>query len=168
MRLTERLRFTRIHALVFHSQAEVVADPVPYDLRVLDGKEKIHHPAILARKYYKAYAVSDRGKLVHVSLVFRHNLMARQLGFRKVLTIGNCFTDEEYRGQGLYPAVLRRIRADFPDRAFVVFVEPDNVASVRGLERAGFRRLYEFVMYRFFGICLHKRKVTSRMGPEGP
>jgi RimJ/RimL family protein N-acetyltransferase len=110
--------------------------------------------------------------VVHASLVFTRNLLARQLGFKNVLIIGNCFTDEEYRGKGIYPAVLKRIRADFAERTLIVFVDPANAASVRGLEKAGFHRLYEFALYRVLGVCLYRKRLGSAAerdaGQRGP
>jgi RimJ/RimL family protein N-acetyltransferase len=158
-RLLSKLKFNRIQALVYQNEPNGSPDPVPYELRILDSRETAGDPRIDRKRFHKAYMVLDGSRVVHASLVFQRNLLAWQLGFRGVHIIGDCFTDEAYRGQGLYPAVLRRIRADFPDRTFVVFVDPANTPSIRGLEKAGFRRLYEFEMYRLLAVCLYKRKL---------
>jgi len=60
------------------------------------------------------------------------------------LLIGPCFTDPEYRGRGIYPHVLRHIASVLGARGygpFYVHTSPDNAASIRGVEKAGFRRL---------------------------
>lgn len=157
--LFDKIKFKKIHASVYRNDPNGSPHPVPYDLRIFGAREKTNHPPIDGKRFYRAYLVVDSNRVIHASLVFTKNLLARQLGFRKALTIGNCFTDQAYRGQGIYSAVLSRISADFPDQTLVVFVDPANTASVRGLEKAGFRKLYEFVMYRLLGICLHERKL---------
>jgi RimJ/RimL family protein N-acetyltransferase len=157
--LIDKLKFNRIRALVYQSEPDGSPDPVPYELRILTSREKAGDPRVDRKRFHKAYVLVDRSRVIHGSLVFTKNRLARQLGFRGVLIIGNCFTDEGYRGQGLYPAVLKRIRADFPNRTFVVFVDPANTPSIRGLEKAGFRKLYEFEMYRLLAVCLYKRKL---------
>jgi RimJ/RimL family protein N-acetyltransferase len=158
--LFDKLKPQRIQALVYQNEPNGPRENVPYELRVFNAKEKTNHPPTDSKRFFKAYVVLHSTRVVHASLVFTKNLLARQLGFRNVLIIGNCFTDEEYRGKGIYPAVLKRIRTDFADRTLIVFVDPANTASVRGLEKAGFRRLFEFVMYRFLGVCLHKRRIV--------
>jgi hypothetical protein len=159
--LFDKLKFKRIQALVYQNEPNGSPEPVPYELRIITPEDKTGDPRIDRKRFHKAYVVLDGSRVIHASLVFPKNLLARQLGFRGVLIIGDCFTDDAYRGEGLYPAVLKRIRADFPDRSFVVFVDPANTPSVRGLEKAGFRRSYEFVMYRFLGVCLHKRRILG-------
>ena len=53
----------------------------------------------------------------------------------------DAFTFPEYRGQNLYPAILNRIlthnRQQDLQRA-LIFVLDDNVASIRGVQKAGF------------------------------
>ncbi len=58
--------------------------------------------------------------------------------------IGNCFTDPGQRGRGYYPRLLRaacRRLADEGYRRVIITCAPDNLASVRGIEKAGFRRV---------------------------
>jgi hypothetical protein len=164
--LFEKLKFQRIQAVVYQNEPNGSPEHVPYNLHVFNAKERTNHPPTDSKRFFKAYVVLHGSKVVHASLVFTRNLLARQLGFRNVLIIGNCVTDEEYRGKGIYPAVLKRIRADFADRTLIVFVDPANTASVRGLEKAGFRRLYEFAMYRVLGVCLYRKKLSCASEPD--
>ena len=58
--------------------------------------------------------------------------------------IGNCFTDPAQRGRGYYPRLLRaacRRLADEGYQRVIITCAPDNQASVRGIEKAGFRRV---------------------------
>jgi len=62
----------------------------------------------------------------------------------------DAFTFAEYRGQNLYPALLQCIlsssRQDGLRRA-LIFVLSDNMASIRGVQKAGFRE-FQRVTYR--------------------
>ena len=58
--------------------------------------------------------------------------------------ISNCVTLPAHRGRGLYPGLLRescqQLAAQGHGRV-IITCEPDNLASVRGIEKAGFRRV---------------------------
>ena len=62
----------------------------------------------------------------------------------------DAFTFAEYRGQNLYPTLLQRI-LDFSRqqglRRALIFVLSDNTASIRGVQKAGFRE-FQRVTYR--------------------
>jgi ribosomal protein S18 acetylase RimI-like enzyme len=62
----------------------------------------------------------------------------------------DAFTFAEYRGQNLYPALLQQI-LDFGRqqglRRALIFVLSDNRASIRGVQKAGFRE-FQRVTYR--------------------
>lgn len=63
---------------------------------------------------------------------------------RNTPMIGNCFTLPAWRGRGLYPRLLvatcQHLAAQGHSRA-IITCAPDNLASVRGIEKAGFRRV---------------------------
>ncbi|MGQ4807899.1 hypothetical protein NKDENANG_01265 [Candidatus Entotheonellaceae bacterium PAL068K] len=64
----------------------------------------------------------------------------------------NAFTFPEYRGQNLYPALLHRILEHSRQqglRRALIFVLSDNTASIRGVQKAGFRE-FQRVTYRNF------------------
>jgi len=58
--------------------------------------------------------------------------------------IGPCFTAPEYRGLGIYPHVLTVILATLKRDGFkkaLIEARKDNIASIRSIEKAGFRRV---------------------------
>lgn len=62
----------------------------------------------------------------------------------------DAFTFAEYRGQNLYPALLHRILVHSRQqglRRALIFVMSDNVASIRGVQKAGFEE-FQRVTYR--------------------
>lgn len=55
------------------------------------------------------------------------------------LHIGPCRTEGEFRGNGLYPSLLQKIVADFPQRQVYIFCEETNISSIKGIQKSGFR-----------------------------
>jgi len=59
--------------------------------------------------------------------------------------IGNCYTLPEHRRQGLYARLLVTIcarLAEMGHRRAIITCAPDNTASMRGIEKAGFTRVH--------------------------
>jgi GNAT superfamily N-acetyltransferase len=71
---------------------------------------------------------------------------------RETPIICNCVTDPAFRGQGLYPLLLQASCARLAaqgHRRVIITCAPDNAASMRGIEKAGFRRvktLYSLIL----------------------
>jgi hypothetical protein len=94
----------------------------------------------LSRYGYKIYYVWHDRRMVHWSHVLSRNFRMAFLGAED-REIGPSWTCEEFRGRGIFPAVLREIvsREQIAGRWFV-FARSDNHASKRAIEKAGFRR----------------------------
>jgi len=97
---------------------------------LLDGKNIIHGSMAILDK--NSAPISDR--------IFK-KFKSQDAGY-----IGPCFTHPAYRGKGLYPYVLLKIceflKEKGKDRAFIC-TKINNLASAQGIEKAGFRRIYE-------------------------
>lgn len=57
----------------------------------------------------------------------------------------------QWRGRGLYPALLRGIRALNPDKTLWIFAEHRNRASVKGILSAGFTFAFSMERTRLLG-----------------
>lgn len=55
--------------------------------------------------------------------------------------IGPCFTPVEHRGNGYYPMLIKYIASCNKDKECYMFVHMDNMASIRGIEKAGFNKV---------------------------
>jgi GNAT superfamily N-acetyltransferase len=67
----------------------------------------------------------------------------------------DAFTFAEYRGQNLYPALLQRILDYSRHEGFrraLIFVMSDNIASLRGVQKAGFREFQRITYCNLLGF----------------
>lgn len=99
-----------------------------------------HHLRLFANRDYALFVIYHEGMLVHRSGVYpgylRFPFMAPD-----DLQIGNTWTSPHERGRGLASAAIAEIIRLLarPGRNFWYLVESENVASIRVVERAGFR-----------------------------
>jgi RimJ/RimL family protein N-acetyltransferase len=64
-----------------------------------------------------------------------------------------CETSPEARGRGLYPAVLGHIARERSDlAALYIACESENLASRRGIEKAGFAEIAHVTVRVLFGL----------------
>jgi hypothetical protein len=102
-------------------------------------------------------------EIVHQSWVFFGSLLLSQFGYAKgAALIGDCVTEPHFRGRGIYSAVLIEADAKLTSvtgAAPYVLVSPANTGSIRGIERAGYRRLAHLTGLRV-GPLLLRRKAS--------
>lgn len=142
-------------------QSAAAAFPVTrYDLASPSGLAGIDNRLT---QWAACYAVRVSGRVVHESWLRHDVLLPSMAGYsRHVPVIGDCFTDPDYRGRGIYPYVLRYIAQDVcsrgvSDRVFVL-VSPGNRSSIRGIERAGFRRIAGLSGWRLLGYSFVRER----------
>jgi hypothetical protein len=104
------------------------------------------------------YRIQDGDILVHRSRVFQSSRLLGNFHISgPLITIGDCFTDDRYRGLGIYPMVLRKIAYEYREKAQVfILVAPDNIPSIRGIEKAGFQFMGRLTCFRFLIFYLNK------------
>lgn len=99
------------------------------------------------------------GRTVHSIWVARNKLavdeIQRSLALKETsCCMYNAETMSEFRGRGIYPAVLSRIshwwREQGGDRLYI-YTEPGNTTSARGIEKAGMERIGEMSCLRLPG-----------------
>ncbi len=80
-------------------------------------------------------------------------------------SILDCFTLPTMRGRNVYPHLLATIASAFRDRGGLrvfIGVNPWNVASIKGLEKAGFSPALEYRVRRFW-----RREFVTWLLPDG-
>lgn len=100
------------------------------------------------------FALTDgHGQVASYGFVLFDSFYKRILGEdRATPMIGNCVTFAPYRGKGLYPQLIRAVSDSLASQGFpraIITCAPDNLASIRGIEKAGFKRvktLYSLIL----------------------
>lgn len=89
---------------------------------------------------------------------FQHSRLLRRLGYRStVVYLGGFTVRPEFRGRGIYPALLQMIAADLADSGatrLALEIAPDNAASLRGAYKAGFDAVGVVQANSVFGVIL--------------
>jgi hypothetical protein len=107
--------------------------------------------------------VDDAGTVLHHSYVLFRTRTKRLLGEgADVPLFAHCVTRAGARGQRIYPRVLRHglaVLARAGHRRATINCEPSNLASVSGIEHAGFRRARElrtWSLFSFVGVQVRR------------
>lgn len=112
-----------------------------------------HHLGVFSNRDYAMMVIYHGDHVIHRSGVFpkyfRFPFMTQD-----DLQIGDTWTDPDHRGKGLATFAIHRIVETLqqPDRTFWYVVEQDNLASIRVIEKAGFRLVGEGSRTKRFGI----------------
>lgn len=141
----------------FPAQCDVkVFAPAPFRL-YLPG-EKRNRRTALSRLYfwlitagkYRIFSMRHGQRIVHTSYVVPKCAKFPFLG-RRDMEIGPCVTHESVRRRGIYRYMLQYITAheDYRGADFYMIVRDSNLASIAGIEKAGFRRCGTVVKSRF-------------------
>lgn len=95
--------------------------------------------------------LNDKNQLVHKSLIFKKVHLLKLIGSEGHV-IGGCVTHETYRGQSFYPLMLNKIGKQYFESGnfnLYIIVDKTNLSSIRGIEKAGFKRFKDVKTKRF-------------------
>jgi hypothetical protein len=106
------------------------------------------------------YYVEVDNELAHFSWLFKSNLLARQLKLSNFWIIGNCETFHKYRGNGLYGLVISKIIYDFPTQKFALFIDPNNISSIKGVTKIGLKCIGTYEIWRLLGVAIKITKIN--------
>ncbi|HMI08020.1 MAG TPA: hypothetical protein VK528_10770 [Flavobacterium sp.] len=115
----------------------------------------------------RRYFINDKGILVHQSFLFNCLNVLKLIG-EKGPAIGDCLTVSQYKGRSIYPFVISYIATEllvgqkYPE-VFII-VNSDNISSIRGIEKAGFKLHTAIKAKRFllFYYNVHKKQAVDR------
>ncbi|MFA0961210.1 hypothetical protein AB9P05_05360 [Roseivirga sp. BDSF3-8] len=147
--LVRKLRPVKIDQLIYvvtaadnHPSPAVRFDKDTAKIRLVqDSKDKV------------SYRLFLDGNQVHRSNVFYATHFLKTIGKYGFPVIGDCHTDDSCRGMGIYPYMLVHIYKELlqSHKEVYILVSPENTPSIRGIEKAGFRKTH--------------RVRTTRIGP---
>ncbi len=108
------------------------------------------------------YFVMYKNKIIHHSYatnrIFKFPFM-----MKNDLQIGNCYTDINYRGKGIYQFVIKNIVNEYftsnPNGDVFMLVKNNNTASISGVLKAGFKKISKIETIKLFGLIKIYRKI---------
>ena len=107
---------------------------------------------------------TDHGRIGHISWLYYRGDPNRILQLDDgECEVKFCLTFPEFRGKGLYPAALTAIQRYLRERGYrrcFICVKEDNLASIRGIEKAGFRRAGSTRVRKAFGLQVSRPRRT--------
>jgi len=115
------------------------------------------------------YTFWIRGECAHIAWVStRSELMAipkvdgqcRINVAQPAALIYDCWTPPAMRGKGIYPSALLSILRDNADKQLWIHCQHGNIASVRGIDKAGFKLCYRMLRTRLLG-CIKLSRVDQ-------
>lgn len=106
----------------------------------------------------------QKGNCVHYSWVrLKHIMHIHEVNYKfdlkkeNAFWIFDCRTHESARGNGLYPAMINFLATTFAQENSInqkpyIDVVANNLASISGIEKAGFKKKYELFKFAFFAL----------------
>ena len=107
------------------------------------------------------FTAVDNKKIRHISWIYYQDDPNRfiRLG-SKDAEIKYCLTLPEHRGKGIYPAVLREVIGYLKEKGFMrvfITVQEDNIPSIRGIEKAGFKCVGRVRLLKIMGVQVSRK-----------
>lgn len=114
--------------------------PDGFDLKISSKITSLHHFLfdLVSLGDFLEYQIWQGGKLCATAQVcgriFIFGFMPKRY---RVIHIGPCWTNPDFRRRGLYNFLLNKICSDYPDEERYIFANKSNVASNNGILKAG-------------------------------
>lgn len=104
------------------------------------------------------FYIEEEGKIIHKSKIFKTSFLLRNFGYRQpYIAIGDCFTHSDFRGRGIYPKVIREAISYYKStHSIYMLVGKDNIASIKGIEKAGLTKLGNIKCLKIGPLYLNK------------
>lgn len=137
-------------------QAEQTLNPIPWEFQC--------HKYDGVKDFFVAKNIDS---VQHISWIYFHNHRNRLLSLgEREAEIKFCLTLPALRGRGIYPTVIRKIMNYLNSKGLnrvYMCVHKDNHPSIRGIEKAGFRRVGEIRLRKLMGVQISPCFDTSRV-----
>ena len=100
------------------------------------------------------YFIKIENEILHVSYLFK-NIFLLKLLDKKGPVIGDCRTAKKHRGKSLYPYTINRIAKKVLESNYkevFIIVNQDNKNSIKGIEKAHFKKIAGIKSYRWLWL----------------
>ena len=112
------------------------------------------------------FIYKKNGAIGHISWIYYKNDPNRIIELRKDEgEVKYSLTLPELRGKGIYPDVLIEVQRYLKGKGYkrlFICTREDNLASVRGIEKAGFTFITKINLIKVMGMQVSKRYATGR------
>ncbi len=158
-----------------HEKLDLSTELSAVERAVLTKENHAYREALQGRDWLGAL-VDAQGQVQCYGFVLHQSFYKRVLGEDDdVPIISNCFTPPAQRGQGHYPHMLRAVCEELARRGHarsIITCSSDNAASIRGIEKAGFRCVKQVTVWVLAArliVWRRERRCDHRAdGREGP
>ena len=129
---------------------------------ITDIEYNLSHAKERLKNGDKLFIVTENDELAHYSWVKFDEMDITEASKKIKLKEGeaciyDCYTNKKFRGQGLYPSMLKYLKGYFKEKGFnkvYIYVEANNIPSIKGIEKAGFKKEDSIKYLRILGVKL--------------
>lgn len=134
---------TTIDVIIYSMTKDAIADFETLDYSIQIAPVSTHK---------KLYFIEDKGQVIHKSFLFKKLFLLKIIN-EVGPAIGDCSTLDVYKGKSIYPFVINfiaqeELRHHHQKEVFII-VNSNNKSSIRGIEKAGFKRHSKIQAKRF-------------------
>lgn len=107
------------------------------------------------------YTLKYQEQIIHKSTVFQNVHVLRLIDQKKNIAIGDCFTQNGFRGKSIYPFMINTIAKEQLKQGheeIFILVAPNNIPSIRGIEKAKFIK-HSHIQAKRLGPFYFKQKI---------
>lgn len=109
-----------------------------------------------SRNTYILCGYADGGDLAHIEWIVPAYKIRHRYPFIEdnCYAVISCLTSSKYRGMNIYPSQLQKVaQSEIPAERYFIWAESDNVASIKGIQKAGARKVADIVQHKYcFGL----------------
>lgn len=115
---------------------------------------------LLGKRKFREYQIlNEKGEVVSSAQVIGKIYKFPFMHSSRDIHIGPCYTVVSERGKGLYPILLSYIISLYPDAEKYMIVHEDNLSSLRGVKKAGFKKFAKGDLTRFKRYIITEEKI---------
>lgn len=143
-KIIKALKVRKINVFVYHMDS--------YREFKIDNEYTIEKVVLNHNKF--KYLIKIKNEIAHISFIFKHIYLLKLLN-KKGPVIGDCRTIKKFRGMSLYPYTINRIAKEVlksNNKEVFIIVNQDNQNSIKGIEKAYFKKIAAINSYRWLWL----------------
>tara|TARA_B100000900_G_scaffold405255_1_gene414615 strand:+ start:1639 stop:2148 length:510 start_codon:yes stop_codon:yes gene_type:complete len=137
LKILKKLFPQKITQLVYFLEKDDAVDPVKLGITKSGTELRIGK---FVDQGYSVHELIYNDEIVYSGKIFKKVHLLKLIDKYGSYAIGDCITAEKYRGKNIYPYTLQMLSKEMfkKKEELFILVSPENKASIRGIEKAGF------------------------------